>query len=74
MPSDARPEHRDAALRYFYQRLGAGWVLDKTCINVMRIPYLHALFPRCEVRLHPARRARQHQLDDGRLAPRPHGR
>ena len=30
---------------YFYQRLGAGWVLDKTCINVMRIPYLHALFP-----------------------------
>ena len=44
----ARPEHRDAALRYFYQRLGAGWVLDKTCINVMRIPYLHALFPRAK--------------------------
>ncbi len=42
---DARPEHRRAALRYFYQRLGAGWVLDKTCINVMRIPYLHKLFP-----------------------------
>ncbi len=42
---DARPEHRDAALRYFYQRLGAGWVLDKTCINVMRIPYLRRLFP-----------------------------
>ncbi len=41
----ARAEHRDAALRYFYQRLGPGWVLDKTCINVMRIPYLHALFP-----------------------------
>jgi hypothetical protein len=41
----ARPEHRDAAFRYFYQRLGAGCVLDKTCINVMRIPYLHALFP-----------------------------
>ena len=41
----ARPGHRDAALRYFYQRLGPGWVLDKTCINVMRIPYLHALFP-----------------------------
>ena len=32
-------------MRYFFQRLGAGWVLDKTCINVMRIPYLHALFP-----------------------------
>ena len=44
----ARPEHRDAALRYFYQRLGTGWVLDKTCINVMRIPYLHALFPRAK--------------------------
>lgn len=41
----ARPEHRKAALRYFYQRLGAGWVLDKTCINVMRIPYLYQLFP-----------------------------
>ncbi len=34
----ARPEHRHAALRYFYVRLGPGWVLDKTCINVMRIP------------------------------------
>lgn len=43
---DARPEHRDRALRYFYQHLGAGWVLDKTCINVMRIPYLHRLFPK----------------------------
>ena len=45
---DARPEHRDAALRYFYARLGAGRVLDKTCINVMRIPYLHALFPQAK--------------------------
>lgn len=44
----ARPEHRDAALRYFYQRLGPGWVLDKTCINVMRLPYLHALFPKAK--------------------------
>jgi hypothetical protein len=42
---DARPEHRDAALRYFYQRLGRGRVLDKTCINIMRLPYLHRLFP-----------------------------
>jgi hypothetical protein len=41
----ARPEHREAALRYFYQYLGAGMVLDKTCINTMRIPYLHKLFP-----------------------------
>jgi len=44
----ARPEHRNAAFRYFYQRLGAGWVLDKTCINVMRIPYLHKLFPQAK--------------------------
>ncbi len=41
----ARPEHRKAAFRYFYQRLGRGWVLDKTCINTLRVPYLHALFP-----------------------------
>lgn len=46
--AEARPEHRNLALRYFYQRLGAGWVLDKTCINVMRIPYLHALFPQAK--------------------------
>jgi hypothetical protein len=45
---NARPEHRDAAIRYFYQRLGTGWVLDKTCINVMRIPYLYALFPQAK--------------------------
>jgi hypothetical protein len=44
----ARPGHREAALRYFYARLGAGWVLDKTCINVMRIPYLLALFPQAK--------------------------
>jgi len=42
----ARPEHRDAALRYFFARLGRGQVLDKTCINVMRVPYLHQLFPK----------------------------
>jgi len=41
----ARPEHRNAALRFFYQRLGGGTVIDKTCINVMRVPYLHRLFP-----------------------------
>jgi hypothetical protein len=41
----ARPEHRDMALRFFYQRLGPGWVLDKTCINTLRLPYLYALFP-----------------------------
>ena len=43
---NARPEHRDAAFRFFYQHLGTGQVLDKTCINVMRIPYLLKLFPK----------------------------
>ena len=43
--AQARPEHRAAALRFFYQRLGAGQVLDKTCINTLRLPYLYALFP-----------------------------
>jgi sulfotransferase family protein len=42
---DAHPGHRDRALAYFYARLGAGPVLDKTCINTLRIAYLHALFP-----------------------------
>ena len=44
-PGQARPEHRDAALRFFYQRLGAGPVLDKTCINTLRVGYLQRLFP-----------------------------
>ncbi len=42
---DARPEHRDAAMRHFYQRIRLGRILDKTCINVMRLPYLYRLFP-----------------------------
>jgi hypothetical protein len=41
----AAPEHRDRALAYFYARLGSGLVLDKTCINTLRVGYLHALFP-----------------------------
>lgn len=45
---DARPEHRARALAHFYARLGAGPVLDKTCINTLRVPYLHALFPRAK--------------------------
>ena len=45
LPENARPAHRDAALRFFYQRLGAGPVLDKTCINTMRVGYLHRIFP-----------------------------
>lgn len=43
--TDAEPDHRDRSLAHFYARLGKGLVLDKSCINVMRIPYLHSLFP-----------------------------
>lgn len=43
--SHALPAHRDRARAWFYARLGQGRVLDKTCINVMRISYLNALFP-----------------------------
>lgn len=43
---DASAGHRDRALRFFYQRLGAGPVLEKTCINTLRVAYLHRLFPR----------------------------
>jgi len=43
--ADAQPWHRDAAFRYYFQRLGRGWVLDKTCINTLRIGYLIKLFP-----------------------------
>ena len=42
---NAKPRHRNAAFKFFYERLGAGWILDKTCINVMRISYLYRLFP-----------------------------
>lgn len=42
---DANPSHRDKAFAHFYARLGKGQVLDKSCINILRIPYLHALFP-----------------------------
>lgn len=43
--NDANPVHREKAFAYFYARLGRGQVLDKSCINILRIPYLHALFP-----------------------------
>ncbi len=42
---NVRPQHRNVASRYFYQRLGKGRVLDKTCINVLRLPFLYRLFP-----------------------------
>lgn len=44
----ARPAHRDRALAHFFARLGAGPVLDKTCINTLRVGYLHALFPQAK--------------------------
>jgi hypothetical protein len=43
--NDANPAHRDKAFAHFYARLGKGQILDKSCINILRIPYLHALFP-----------------------------
>lgn len=46
--ADALPAHRDQALAYFYARLGAGPVLDKTCINTLRVGYLHKLFPQAK--------------------------
>lgn len=71
----ARPQHRDAALRYFYQRLGPGWVLDKTCINVMRIPYLHALFPEAKfVFIHRDGRDNVSSMMDGWRMGRTDGR
>lgn len=42
----ALPSHRNRAFAHFYARLGKGRVLDKTCINILRIPYLYKLFPR----------------------------
>ena len=63
---DARPEHRAAAQRYFYQRVGAGRVLDKTCINVMRVPYLLRLFPKARfVYIHRDGRDNVSSLMDG---------
>jgi len=62
----ARPEHRRAAQRYFFQRLGTGQVLDKTCINVMRVPYLHRLFPQARfVYIHRDGRDNVSSLIDG---------
>lgn len=42
---DAQPAHRDAYFKHYYQRLGKGLILDKTCINVLRVEYLYRLFP-----------------------------
>ncbi|HTP45376.1 MAG TPA: sulfotransferase [Casimicrobiaceae bacterium] len=62
----ARPEHRTAAQRYFFQRLGRGRVLEKTCINAMRVPYLHRLFPQARfVYIHRDGRDNVSSLMDG---------
>ncbi len=43
---EARPAHARAARRWWWARLGAGGrLLDKTCINVLRVGYLARLFP-----------------------------
>jgi len=64
----ALPRHRDAAQRYFFQRLGPGRVVDKTCINVMRVPYLHRLFPKARfVYIHRDGRDNVSSLMDGWL-------
>ncbi len=41
----AQPRHRQAASRFFFERLGSHRIVDKTCINTMRIAFLHSLFP-----------------------------
>jgi hypothetical protein len=64
----ARPEHRAVAERYFFQRLGRGRVIDKTCINVMRVPYLHRLFPKAQfVYIHRDGRDNVSSMIDGWL-------
>ena len=69
---DAVPEHRERAMAWFYARLGRGKILEKTCINVMRVPYLHALFPKARfVYLHRDGRNNVSSLMDGW---REHGR
>ena len=43
---EARPEHARQAMAWWWARLGGGGrLLDKTCINVMRVGYLARLFP-----------------------------
>ena len=62
----ARPAHRDAFFRFFYARVGKGHILDKTCINILRIPYLLELFPDAHfVYLYRDGRANVSSLIDG---------
>ena len=63
---DAKPEHRNKALAHFYARLGRGQVLDKSCINILRIPYLHSLFPKATfIYIHRDGRENVSSLMDG---------
>lgn len=62
----ARSAHRDAFFRFFYARVGKGRILDKTCINILRIPYLLELFPDAHfVYLYRDGRANVSSLIDG---------
>ncbi|MBK8992638.1 MAG: sulfotransferase [Gammaproteobacteria bacterium] len=62
----AIPAHRDAFFRFFYSRVGKGRILDKTCINILRAPYLQALFPEAHfVYLYRDGRANVSSLIDG---------
>jgi len=62
----AQATHAQAFFRFFFARVGKGRILDKTCINVMRIPYLLALFPDAHfVYLYRDGRANVSSLIDG---------
>jgi hypothetical protein len=56
----------EAFFRLFYARVGKGRILDKTCINILRVPYLLALFPEAHfVYLYRDGRANVSSLIDG---------
>ncbi|MBF0622388.1 MAG: sulfotransferase [Magnetococcales bacterium] len=64
--ADANADHRNAILSHWYQRLGNGWYLDKSCINTLRIPYLYALFPKARfIYVHRDGRSNISSLMDG---------
>ena len=63
---NASAEFRDRFLAHCYARLGSGRILDKTCINVMRISFLNALFPEARfVFIHRDGRENVSSLIDG---------
>lgn len=42
---DATAKVRDRVYEFYFQKLGGGRFLEKTCINGFKIPLLHALWP-----------------------------